>query len=294
MIQELGAQVGFDVDIWDPRTRTPRPSKTRRSPAPPTWPSTRSSSATRRWATTRSTPPTDEGRHGRQRAGRVPGLHPATAAATSRCTRANDSHAQLALVQGLPRRPVRRRTRPTQNGFGTDCGSCYWAEVNTEDNSHPSMAAAGVPESVAVADELYHFDRKPRLSNHVAADAQRGHLRRRDGRRHQRGATSRAAITRSSWCSNFDGGREWSQVLGHNWELYRTPWFRESIYQGILTAGGMKPANCVTHTEVKTLLAAAAGLRRDHRRGRDGRHRAGPEPRSTSTHARQGGRSARR
>jgi hypothetical protein len=33
------------------------------------------------------------------------------------------------------------------------------------------------------------------------------------------------------WCSNFDGGREWSQVLGHNWELYRNvPWFRESIY----------------------------------------------------------------
>ena len=26
-----------------------------------------------------------------------------------------------------------------------------------------------------------------------------------------------------AWCSNFDGGREWSQVLGHNWELYRTP-----------------------------------------------------------------------
>ena len=42
-----------------------------------------------------------------------------------------------------------------------------------------------------------------------------------------------------AWCSNFDGGREWSQVLGHNWELFRTtPWFRESIYQGILTAAG--------------------------------------------------------
>ena len=69
------------------------------------------------------------------------------------------------------------------------------------------------------------------------------------------------------WCSNFDGGREWSQVLGHNWELYRTtPWFRESIYQGILTAAGIKPANCVTHVEVKTLLSLAAGLRRDHRR----------------------------
>jgi hypothetical protein len=59
------------------------------------------------------------------------------------------------------------------------------------------------------------------------------------------------------YCSNYDGGREWSQVLGHNWELYKnTPWFRESIYQGILTAGGMKYANCVSHQEVKTLLSS--------------------------------------
>src|SRR3954452_8579441 len=45
-----------------------------------------------------------------------------------------------------------------QNGFAPDCGSCYWVEVNNEDPSHPSMAAAGVPKSVAVWDELYHFD----------------------------------------------------------------------------------------------------------------------------------------
>jgi hypothetical protein len=70
-----------------------------------------------------------------------------------------------------------------------------------------------------------------------------------------------------AWCSNFDGGREWSQVLGHNWELFRTaPWFKESIYQGILTAAGLKPANCVTHVEVKSLLSslgASGGLTAD-------------------------------
>ena len=70
-----------------------------------------------------------------------------------------------------------------------------------------------------------------------------------------------------AWCSNFDGGREWSQVLGHTWELFRTtPWFRESIYQGILTAGGLKPANCVTHVEVKSLLTslqASGGITAD-------------------------------
>ncbi len=142
-----------------------------------------------------------------------------------------------------------------QNGFGTDCGSCYWAEVVTEDNSHPSTAPSVVAAKVPVADELYHFDRKPRAFIHplqllneatyvgaMGVGTNSGNI---EGGDHP-----------IVWCSNFDGGREWSQVLGHNWELYRTtPWFRESIYQGILTAAGMKPANCVTHTEVKTLLA---------------------------------------
>jgi type 1 glutamine amidotransferase len=142
-----------------------------------------------------------------------------------------------------------------QNGFGTDCGSCYWVKVVTEDPSHPSTGGAGVAREVAVADELYHFDRKPRPyvhplqlldeSTYVGAMGVGTNAGNIEGGDHP-----------IVWCSNFDGGREWSQVLGHNWELYRTtPWFRESIYQGILTAAGMKPANCVTHTEVKTLLA---------------------------------------
>ncbi|WP_037503399.1 ThuA domain-containing protein [Solirubrobacter soli] len=143
-----------------------------------------------------------------------------------------------------------------QNGFGTDCGSCYWAEVVTEDPSHPSTSPAVVATKVPVADELYHFDRKPRgyihplqllnESTYVGAMGVGTNSGNIEGGDHP-----------IVWCSNFDGGREWSQVLGHNWELYRNvPWFRESIYQGILTAAGMKPANCVTHIEVKRLLAS--------------------------------------
>ena len=51
-----------------------------------------------------------------------------------------------------------------QGAFGTDCGSCYWADLITEDPTHPSTDASGKPRNVAVADELYHFDRKPRQS----------------------------------------------------------------------------------------------------------------------------------
>ena len=126
-----------------------------------------------------------------------------------------------------------------QNGFGTDCGSCYWVEVVTEDPSHPSTDAAGKPREVAVADELYHFDRKPRPYVHPLHDC--------STRTRTCGAmgvgTNAGNIEGGdhpiAWCSNYDGGREWSQVLGHNWELFtNTPWFRESIYQGILTAAG--------------------------------------------------------
>ena len=143
-----------------------------------------------------------------------------------------------------------------QSAFGTDCGSCYWAELITEDGSHPSTTAAGKPVKVAVADELYHFDRKPRGFIHPLM------LLNEDTYATAMGVSASAANLELgdhpiAWCSNYDGGREWSQVLGHNWELFRTtPWFRESVYQGILTAAGLKPANCVTHVEVKTLLAS--------------------------------------
>jgi type 1 glutamine amidotransferase len=153
-----------------------------------------------------------------------------------------------------------------QGGFGTDCGSCYWAEVNTEDSSHPSTDASGKPTKVAVPDELYHFDRKPRGFIHPLMTLNE------DTYATAMGVTANAGSLELgdhpiAWCSNYDGGREWSQVLGHNWELFRTyPWFKESIYQGILTAAGLKPANCVTHVEVKTLLSslgASGGLTAD-------------------------------
>ena len=152
------------------------------------------------------------------------------------------------------------------DGFGTDCGSCYWVKVTTEDPTHPSTDASGKPTTVPVADELYHFDRKPRPfvhplmtldeSTYVGAIGVNANAGNTEGGDHP-----------IAYCSNFDGGREWSQVLGHNWELFRTtPWFRESVYQGILTAAGMKYANCVTHVEVKSLLSslqASGGITAD-------------------------------
>ena len=58
-----------------------------------------------------------------------------------------------------------------------------------------------------------------------------------------------------------------AQVLGHNWQLFaNTAWFQQTIREAILTTAGLKPANCVTHREVRELIAdeqLAGGLTAD-------------------------------
>ena len=70
-----------------------------------------------------------------------------------------------------------------------------------------------------------------------------------------------------TYCSNYKGGRMFAQVLGHNWQLFaNTAWFQQTIREAILTTAGLKPANCVTHREVRELVAdeqAAGGLTAD-------------------------------
>jgi type 1 glutamine amidotransferase len=148
-------------------------------------------------------------------------------------------------------------------GFGTDCGSCYMAELITEDNTHP--ATAGFAARFSVADELYQFDRKPRPYVHPLL------LLNEDTYKTGIGVTSTNAIEGGdhpiTYCSNYKGGRMFAQVLGHNWQLFQsTPWFQQTIREAILTTAGLKPANCVTHREVRELIAdeqAAGGLTAD-------------------------------
>jgi type 1 glutamine amidotransferase len=155
------------------------------------------------------------------------------------------------------------------NGFLPDCGSCYFAELITEDPSHPATRAAGKPDIVPISDELYHFDRKPRPFVHPLMRLNEDTYRTAIGVNGTGGNNPalEGADHPITWCSNYDGGREFTQVLGHNWQLFDdTPWFQESLYQGILTAAGFKYANCVTHREVRELIAAsqaAGGLTAD-------------------------------
>jgi type 1 glutamine amidotransferase len=60
------------------------------------------------------------------------------------------------------------------------------------------------------------------------------------------------------WCRNFDGGRAFTSTLGHNWQFATEPWFRTMILNAIQWTAGQEYANCVTFGEVRDLLAAAA------------------------------------
>ena len=104
-------------------------------------------------------------------------------AATSRCTR-RTTRCTTGLVQGLPRRPVRVASGQPER-LRARLRLVLLVEVDNEDPTRPSMAAAGFPKSVAASDALSLRPQaapvQPRL-----ADAQREHLRGRDGRRRER------------------------------------------------------------------------------------------------------------
>jgi hypothetical protein len=113
-----------------------------------------------------------------------------------------------------------------------------------------------------VADELYHFDRKPRPFVHPLL------LLNESTYATAMGVNSSGALENGDhpivWCRQFDGGRWFVNVLGHNWELFTsTPWFQKLVIEGILFAAGKKDANCVTYTDVKTQISqlqSAGGL----------------------------------
>ena len=68
-----------------------------------------------------------------------------------------------------------------------------------------------------------------------------------------------------SWCQNYDGGRAFTQVLGHLRELWYDAAYLRNILGGIQTAAGVVPANCVSFREVREAagaLSADGGGRR--------------------------------
>jgi type 1 glutamine amidotransferase len=148
-----------------------------------------------------------------------------------------------------------------QNGFG-QCGSCIHAEVVTEDNTHP--ATAHLPARWMTVDELYNFDRDMRADVHTLLSLNEDS--------YQRSLNSGNAATNPlrlmngdhpiAWCQNWEGGKAFSNILGHFRTQYYDDSFMQIILGGIETTADRTGANCSSYRETSLLIEAdrAGGL----------------------------------
>jgi len=143
------------------------------------------------------------------------------------------------------------------NADDPGCETCFWATVKVDDPSTPMTRH--LPLSFDARDELYNFDRNPRLTTHVLTTLDESSYQGNYNISNAGGTMP--ADHPISWCQNYDGGRAYTQALGHLRERWYDQSFLQSVLQGIKWAAGQVQANCVSHREVRELVAAqkAAG-----------------------------------
>jgi type 1 glutamine amidotransferase len=144
-------------------------------------------------------------------------------------------------------------------GIQPDCGACGVVEIQNADPGHP--ATANLPDRMPIIDELYNTNRNPVemgivhplvYENESTLVGQLGY---------GVGTLMNSDRHGMVWCRNFDGGRSFVSNLGHSPQLMLDGWYQELILKGIQTTAGVVYGNCVTWFEVRTLIAAdlAAG-----------------------------------
>ena len=147
-----------------------------------------------------------------------------------------------------------------QNGFG-HCGSCIHAEVVTEDATHP--ATAHLAPTWTIVDELYNFDRHVRGDVHTLLSLDESSYQRslNSGNAANVPLTLMGGDHPIAWCQNWDGGKAFSNILGHARWLYYDDSFMQMILGGIETTADREGADCSSFRETAMLVedAAAAG-----------------------------------
>jgi type 1 glutamine amidotransferase len=145
-----------------------------------------------------------------------------------------------------------------QNGFG-HCGSCIPAEVITEEHDHP--ATAHLAPAWPIVDELYNFDRAVRGDVHTLLSLNEASYQRslNSGNAANVPLTLMGGDHPIAWCQEYGGGKAFSNILGHARWLYYDASFMQIILGGIETTAGQKAADCSSYRETQ-LLAASGGL----------------------------------
>ena len=138
------------------------------------------------------------------------------------------------------------------NAADPGCETCFWATVKVDDPSTPMTRH--LPLSFDARDELYNFDRNPRLTTHVLTTLDESSYQGNYNISNAGGTMP--ADHPISWCQNYDGGRAYTQALGHLRERWYDASFLQGVLHGIRWAAGVEQANCVSHREVRELVAA--------------------------------------
>jgi type 1 glutamine amidotransferase len=257
MVQQLGMQNSFDVDIWDPNING---SPGRQTPA---------------GVSLATSPFLDlntlkqyktivfDSTVGRDNTSTVNAAEFANLQAYIRggggfvaIHGATDSMQDVPWYQDLVGAGFTDHGSNSNGGILADTGAGGHVEYVTADPAHASMAA--VPSRFFSVDELYNTNRNPvdmglvhplMYENEESLIGQIGY---------NPGALMNSDTHAMTWCHNYDGGRAYTTVLGHSWVYAMDNWFRSMVLNAIQWTGGQTYANCVTFNEVKDLLAAAA------------------------------------
>jgi type 1 glutamine amidotransferase len=144
-----------------------------------------------------------------------------------------------------------------QNGFG-HCGSCIHANVITEDLEHP--ATEHLDPEWMIVDELYNFDRHVRGDVHTLLSLEESSYQRslNSGNAANNPLVLMGGDHPIAWCQNWDGGKAFSNILGHARWLYYDESFMKIILGGIETTADRGEANCSSYRETALLISAGA------------------------------------
>ena len=141
-------------------------------------------------------------------------------------------------------------------GILIDTESGGHVELRSADPSHP--ATSGISEPFFTVEELYNTNRNPVEMGIVHPlvyeneDTLVGQIGYGTGTLMN---TDQHAMT---WCRNFEGGRSFTNTLGHSWQYMTQPWYQNMMLKAVEWTAGKSYANCVTYVEVADLLAAKA------------------------------------
>ncbi len=150
-------------------------------------------------------------------------------------------------------------------GFTNHGGNAGGILIDTESGGHVELVNAdpthtttsGMPARFYSVEELYNTNRNPAelgivhplvYENEDTLVGQLGY---------STGALMNSDEHAMVWCRNFEGGRSFTTTLGHSWQYATEPWYQQMMLNAIQWTAGEEYANCVTFNEVSELLAAS-------------------------------------